>query len=172
MNPNNNINTSPRKDPYLKLRYARGGGDLVACILHSKPVGWLTYLITGKKEPCKQCSQRRNALNIVFPIQFWKLFFKDQKALVQSLSKELIDYGYRVSVSADGKNISSTKIQLSGVDTPISNFDKKPETPATIPVNTTKTFNKPNVLDNYTIISTNDVKSGDFLIKTVILKKK
>jgi hypothetical protein len=168
MNPNNNINISPRKDPYLKVRYARGVGDLIACFLHSKPVGWLTYLITGKKEPCKQCSQRRNALNVVFPIKFWKLFFKNEKSLIQSLSKELIDYGYRVSVSPDGTNISSTKIQVSGIDTPISTFDKKPN----IPVNTPKPSKTPNILENYTIISTNDVKTEEFLIKTIIFKKK
>ena len=65
------------KNPTLKIRYAKGLGDFIACILHSKPIGWFTHFLTGTKEPCSACSQRAMAFNILFPIPFWKLFFKN-----------------------------------------------------------------------------------------------
>ena len=38
------------KSPDLKCRYAVGFGDLIACFLHSKIIGWFTHKITGKNK--------------------------------------------------------------------------------------------------------------------------
>lgn len=65
-------------DPILKIRYGVGLGDFITAILHSKLIGPITYLITGKEKPCHSCNSRRIALNILFPIPFWRLFFKCQ----------------------------------------------------------------------------------------------
>lgn len=97
------------KNPNLKCRYSKGLGDLIACTLHSKLFSWLTFLLTGKKEPCQTCSNRINALNVLFPIPFWKLYFKNVKQLMSSLSNDLIKAGYRVEMSNDGYTLNSFK---------------------------------------------------------------
>jgi hypothetical protein len=86
------------KTPDLKFKYANGLGDLVACSLHSKALSWLTKLITGEDKPCTKCSMRRHALNILFPIQYWKLFFKDEKEVLENLAAEYRALGYEVSI--------------------------------------------------------------------------
>ena len=65
------------KNPYLQYRHAEGLGDIIACTLHSKLISPITYFLTGKKEMCVSCDKRRQALNFLFPIKFWKLFFSD-----------------------------------------------------------------------------------------------
>lgn len=80
------------KNPKLKIKYANGLGDLVACFLHSKYIGWLTKLITGRDEPCKVCSERIKALNVLVPIKIWKFYFKDQNDMLLALSKEYTIY--------------------------------------------------------------------------------
>ena len=63
-------------DPTTQFKYAMGLGDLISWFLHTKPIGPITYLITGKLTPCSKCNSRRIALNILFPIPIWKRFFK------------------------------------------------------------------------------------------------
>jgi hypothetical protein len=65
------------KNPYLQYKHAEGLGDIIACTLHSKLISPITYFLTGKKEMCVSCDKRRQALNFLFPIKFWKLFFSD-----------------------------------------------------------------------------------------------
>lgn len=65
------------KNPYLQYRHAEGLGDIIACTLHSKLISPITYFLTNKKEMCVSCDKRRQALNFLFPIKFWKLFFSD-----------------------------------------------------------------------------------------------
>jgi hypothetical protein len=86
-------------NPKLKCKYAKGLGDIIACVLHSKLLGWFTHFLTGKKEPCTMCSNRSNALNVLFPFCFWRLFFKDYKQYLDVLYQELKDYGYDVEMS-------------------------------------------------------------------------
>jgi hypothetical protein len=83
-------------NPLLYFKYAEGVGDIVTAILHSKFIGPLTYMITGKFEPCVKCNNRRVALNMLFPIPFWKLFFKNETSLVESLKKEYEKIGIDV----------------------------------------------------------------------------
>lgn len=73
---------------FLKIRYAQGVGDVCAAILHSKLVGPITYLVTGKLEPCNICQNRRTALNFLLPIPFWKLFFKNEDEYNEALNLE------------------------------------------------------------------------------------
>jgi hypothetical protein len=82
------------KNPKFKLKYAKGLGDIIASILHGKAIGWFTHFLTGQKEPCAACSQRAMALNILFPIPVWKLFFKNYEELQESFLKDLKDDGY------------------------------------------------------------------------------
>jgi hypothetical protein len=103
------INPLIGKSPDLKCKYATGFGDLIACVLHSKAIGWLTYLITKKNKPCNACSMRRNAWNILFPIKFWKLFFKNEDELLKSLSADYRAQGYDVKIDEKSKKINLAK---------------------------------------------------------------
>ena len=95
--------------PDLKFRYVNGMGDFVACILHSKAVGWLTYLITGTKTPCRTCSIRRNALNVLIPFPLWKLFFKNESLLLDELAAEYRADGYKVEVDPKTNRLQVSK---------------------------------------------------------------
>jgi hypothetical protein len=73
---------------FKKIRYAQGVGDVCAAILHSKLIGPITYLVTGDLEPCPKCQNRRTALNLLFPIPFWRLFFKNDDFYNKSLNQD------------------------------------------------------------------------------------
>jgi hypothetical protein len=73
---------------FSKIRYAQGIGDVCAAILHSKLIGPITYLVTGKLEPCNTCQNRRTALNLLLPVPIWKIFFKSEDAYNEKLNKE------------------------------------------------------------------------------------
>lgn len=97
------------KSPDLKCRYAVGFGDLIACFLHSKTIGWLTYLITKKNKPCNACSIRRNAWNVIFPIKIWKLFFKNEDELLENLASDYRSQGYNVKINEKTKKLEISK---------------------------------------------------------------
>jgi hypothetical protein len=80
------------KSPKLKYRYAEGVGDIVACTLHSKLFGWLTKLLTGKDKPCQMCSKRAYAMNVLFPIKVWRLYFKTHEEFSKAFTEENIRY--------------------------------------------------------------------------------
>lgn len=106
----NNVN------PYNKIRYAKGLGDFVACILHSKYIGPITYIITNNYEPCPTCNQRRWALNILFPIPFWKFFFKS----LEELENDMENFYKKHNLNFEEiKNVE---------DSEISNFEKSEKT--------------------------------------------
>ena len=159
MSQNNNLTmySVKTKDPYLQLRYARGAGDVVACILHSKMVGWLTKLITGKDKPCTKCFKRGNALNVLLPIKVWRLFFKTEGEYIKSFKEALEKAGYSVNGSPESKALSSTKL-------------------SSTPLNTDNTFVKlspdQEINPNYTLMASSDNYIGDFFIKTQIFKIK
>jgi hypothetical protein len=50
-------------------------------------------MITGKLEPCSQCDARRKALNVLFPIPVWKMFFKCAGEYQRQLDKEYKEFG-------------------------------------------------------------------------------
>jgi hypothetical protein len=139
------------KNPNLKCRYAKGLGDLIACVLHSKVFGWAVHIITGKKEPCQACSQRINALNVLFPIPFWKFYFKNVKDVISSLSLDLIKAGHTVEISDDGYTLNSFKQE--DVDNDLNK--KKNDIKSTA---------------GKKLISTNNLQLDGYLIKTEIYK--
>lgn len=139
------------KTPNLKLRYAKGLGDAIACLLHSKAIGWLTHLITGQDKPCEMCSIRIKALNTLFPIPFWRLFFKNENTLLESLAKDYKDNGYEVSFN--NSSLSAMKVEQEEPSQEESN--KELEVPF-----------------EYRLISTSENTTGDLLIKIQIFKKK
>jgi hypothetical protein len=147
------------KNPDLQFKYARGMGDIIACILHSKIFGWLTFKITGKKEPCKTCSVRRNALNIIFPIPFWRLFFKDKEQMILSIKNSYEKNGYNFNFDESNQ----TSLAFKGTT------ENLPIIPKTV-INETEVNNKNNI-KNYICISDSDTHSGDLLIKVQIFKK-
>lgn len=159
MNQNNNLETysAKIKDPHLKFRYAKGFGDIVACFLHSKPIGWLTKLITGKDKPCTTCSKRANALNVLFPIKFWRLYFKSEEEYIESLKQDLEKAGYEVAVSPQNRGLSSTKIERKPLAT--NHPFQKLKTDQTLE-------------SNYTLMASSDNYVGDLLIKTQVFKTK
>lgn len=152
MNQENNSKTllECKKDPYLKFRYSRGIGDLIACLLHSKLFGWFTKLITGKSKPCSVCSQRANALNTLFPIPFWRMFFNDAILMTKSLKLELEKCGYKVDLTEDQLGVSSFKVKNEEI---------------------TKTEEPEKESNSYTLLTSGETILGDFLIKTEIYKK-
>lgn len=151
------------KDPSLKLRYARGVGDIIACFLHSKPLGWLTKLITGKDKPCQMCSIRQQALNTLFPIPVWKLFFNSAGEATQSYTQEYIDAGHQAqSIKMDG--IFQT---ISTQSSPVA--DNKPFPQSTEKYNPTIVNSK---LDGYNLVSINESEHDHVLIRMHVYKRK
>jgi hypothetical protein len=141
------------KDPQLKLRYARGLGDVVACFLHSKLIGWLTKLITKKDKPCSRCSKRINALNVLLPFRAWKLFFKSEEEYIESLKKDLTECGYTHSFSADSRAYSISKVT---------------RTPQTEELKETES--EEDIKSKYILMATSDNYTADFYIKTQVYK--
>ena len=133
------------KNPKLKFKYAEGLGDLVAATLHCKAFGWLTKLITGKDEPCKTCSQRIQALNFLFPINFWRFFFKNRQDLLVSLQNDLNEFGYKFNKNHKEVRVSS-----------ITEIKPKIE----------------NNIEGYLMVSSNDQQLENYLLRVQIFKKK
>lgn len=166
MNRNKNNSSEDKiKDPYFKIRYAAGLGDFIKCILHSKMLNWLTKLITGKDKPCSKCAKRANALNILFPIKFWKLFFKTQEEYINSFKEELQKAGYSVSGSAEEKYLSASKV----LNPPTSNPSLNPILPTNTSLNALKEDQN---YSDFKLLASSDNYVGDFLIKTQIFKVK
>ena len=147
------------KDPNLKIRYARGLGDLIACFLHSKLIGWITKIVTKKSKPCQQCAVRINALNLIFPIPFWRLFFKNTENLLKALKKDLEDFGYTVNFTNDKLGLNSFKGEE------IFELTNKEEENQDVVVDVSDT-------NNYMFLSSGNTILGEFLIKTQIYKRK
>jgi hypothetical protein len=91
-------------------------GDLVASVLHSKALGWLTKLITGKDKPCEICSMRRHALNVLVHLPLWKLFFKSRNDLLESLAAEYRALGYIVDINFETGKIDLKKVNISHLE--------------------------------------------------------
>lgn len=143
------------KDPALKFRYSRGVGDVIASILHGKLFGWLVHLITGRNTPCQMCSRRADALNILFPIPVWRLFFKTPEELTKKLDEEYKKNGYETKISDDKKGISAN---LKTYSNPIEKTDDK------------SSNKNRNDINNYTFVSKSTSITGDILIEIKVYK--
>lgn len=133
----------PLKSPFFSFKHIRGLGDAIFYILHGPPLRWLTYGLLRIKEPCSQCSKRAIALNLLFPIPFWKLFFKSRQEMMDDLSKTLQTESFKVNISQESKS--------SLVKTPLKTQPEKE--------------------NNFILIGSSENHIGDLLIKTQIYKK-
>jgi hypothetical protein len=146
------------KQTDLKFRYAQGLGDIVACFLHSKPIGWFTHLITGTDKPCNECSIRRNALNTLAPIPFWKLFFENKEEALLSITEDYKNNGYEVDLDINKLSMSASKVDKVEQPLPII---QEPEPP----INSDD-------LSDYRLLNTSINKYDNILIKTEVYKKR
>jgi hypothetical protein len=161
MNQNDNSEKPSGLNPSLKLKYANGLGDIITCILHGKVFGKLVHFLTKKNKPCNTCSKRAQALNILFPIKVWKLFFKTPQEVAETLAKEMEQSGYTSFFSKNRENVSFSKIE-----------DKDIKNDNNFVYNETKeAVNYDSTLDNYKLISNNNTVVGDLIIKIEIYKK-
>lgn len=165
----------PTKDPRLQCKYANGLGDLVACVLHSKFLGWLTKLITGKNEPCQVCSVRKKALNVLVPFKFWRLFFKTDKEYVTSLVKDLEDSGYMVDHNGSdslmygySQNLLSVAPEEQSI--PVQRSVAPEE--QSIPVQSISIHTEENIPDGYKLFNSGETQFDNYIIKTQIFKLK
>lgn len=157
------------KDPTLKIKYAYGLGDFITAILHSKMLGWLTRLIVGNQEYCKPCAMRATALNILFPIPFWRLFFKTEDQMIDAMRKDLIDAGFQPntcqSCGEEGTNDESVSFSKMVSEQYIESDSNK---------NIKYKENKyqDESLNGYNQVGSSSSMIGDFIIKTTIYKQK
>lgn len=149
------------KNPNLKFRYAKGLGDFIACILHSKPIGWFVHFLTGQNEPCSACSQRAMAFNILFPIPFWRLFFKNFKEMEKSFIEDLKNNGYEVIESKNSKEMTLVKSELSPL--------KKVEIEEKLNKQLEKQMSSIKISKQ--LISSNKTEIGDYIVQVNIFKK-
>jgi hypothetical protein len=146
------MTTSPNNtNNLLKFKYCRGLGDIIAVFLHSKAIGWLTHLITGKTTPCAKCSKRANALNVLFPIALWKWFFYSEEEMIMDMRKDLESSGFTVSHNEKTNNFSAIKIEELQKPIPSSEIDP--------------------ISSSYILVSSGQNFIGEFRIDTQIYKK-
>lgn len=143
------------KTPDLKFKNIRGLGDLIACILHSNSIGWLTKIITGKDKPCTTCSKRRTAFNTLIPLSIWKFFYKDELEFLISLEKDYRDLGYDVNFDKQKKSLSVSKSSITEI----------------------KNESEPQIIDNENIEGYRMIKSfreniGDLIVSIKYYKKR
>lgn len=149
-----------KKDPLLKLRYAYGLGDIIACILHSRLIGPLTHFITGQETPCQTCQTRRQALNILLPISLRIFFFKTKEEQKQAFIKDATDYGYEIG--EDENSCSQNKEEIKYEEPVIKNFNElEPETLSDFK----------NEHFDYTLIRTVETEQDDLKIVLNVYKK-
>lgn len=118
------------KDPFFKIRYASGLGDIIKCILHSKLIGPITKLITKQETPCSACLTRAQALNILFPLDLWWLFFKSKEDQKNQFIKDAIAYGYEVGSceqKQEEKNNLEESLTQQSEELRINNFNSLEE---------------------------------------------
>lgn len=146
-------------DPLLRYRYAEGLGDIVACTLHSKYIQPITSFLAKKEKTCAACQNRRNALNILFPIKFWKLFFKNQDEMLEDLDSEFkkIKLYWQMN-TADGNSIP---MKYSDIRRHLDYKDKDP-----IPTQV-----QLEEIPDFVIVNKSDTSVGDFVIRNIVFKR-
>jgi hypothetical protein len=147
-----------KQDPSLKFKYSKGLGDIVACFLHSKAIGWLTKIITKKDKPCNQCNKRREALNILFPFPFWKFFFKNEKEYLICIANDYKNAGFSVDIDFDRSVVSGSKLEI---------VEDKKIKKEKIEINP-----KNDGIENYKLVSSSDNNQGDLIVRLQIFKRK
>jgi len=153
------------KEPKLKLRYAIGAGDVLACFLHSRFVSPIIKLLTKKDKPCHSCSMRKSALNVLFPLPVWRIFFKTEFEKNSALAEELKNCGYNVFF--DGVKISAIKPQESSqVPTNTSNFSVKITDETDFP----RVLHKDD--ENFFLLKKNQMQDNKTIFVTLLYKQR
>lgn len=153
MNPN----------PFLQYRHALGLGDLIACTLHSKYLNPITTFITGKDGMCVTCDARRQALNILFPIPIWKLFFDSKEEQEKSIQKYIVyeddpeEKSPEKVIHNDNQNEVQRQIIKEFIEEPIIEKIKN------VPDN--------EEIENYRFLNSSDVHLDNYIIRTTIYRK-
>ena len=155
---------------FKKIRYAQSIGAVCAAVLHSKLIGPITYLVTGDLEPCPRCQNRRTALNLLLPIPFWRLFFKNEDSYNETLNKEFenvqknLESENNINIIEDtNKILTELGNTLDVVEEPIKNIEILKETSSD---NNIDDFYK-----DYFLISENRTEHESILIVNRIYKK-
>lgn len=159
------------EQPDLNLRYSVGLGDIVASILHSKTVSWLTHLITGEKKPCSSCSKRRQALNVIFPIKLWKFYFKSEIDYLKNLTDHYVKSGFHAILDYENKFVSVSKTQIIMDQQVNSNNIKIKEMPTEQSKLELTIDNKPKTEAGYLFLSSSKIELGEYVVKTEYYKK-
>jgi hypothetical protein len=131
-------------NPYLQYRHSEGLGDLIACTLHSKLISPITKFITGSREMCISCDKRRQALNFIFPIPFWRIFFKNYEEKLKDFQLY-----FEFEEKQEDINIQDDSV----IEQPILE-EKNLEIP------------------KYEIVNESTSEIDDYIFKTIIYKKK
>lgn len=100
-----------KNDPSLKIRYAQGLGDFIKCILQSKLIYRITEFFIKNSKSCSTCNNRAWALNVLFPIPFWRIYFKTVEEMDKSLLNDLLDFGYKISDEKEMQNCNCEEMQ-------------------------------------------------------------
>jgi hypothetical protein len=147
-------------DPFIYFKNTNGIGDLIACILHSKFLGFFTYVFTGKIEPCLKCQKRRNAFNILLPLPIWKLFYKNFEEYSEGI-KHYTNKNFKDEINnKDYIESILKKIQENQKNIEIFKNEKKIFQPE-----------DDNFFENYLLITQFNNQHEDFYITTKIYKK-
>jgi hypothetical protein len=155
------------KNPDLNIRYAVGIGDLFASIIHSKSLSWLVILLTGKDKPCTQCSKRKQALNILFPIKFWKIFFKDEISYLENLKNFYIKCGFKASLNYENRYVTVSKFE-DVPDYPLPDTKENKEFENNIITESKPTIDRKS---NHMFLSSNEITLGEYIVRTEYYKK-
>jgi hypothetical protein len=155
MNPN----------PFLQYRHAVGIGDFIACTLHSKYLSPLTKAITGKDGLCASCDARRQAFNILFPIPFWKLFFKTSSEREENIEKFLT---YK---NDDGTEIPYKDFKETDINAEIEENDINIEEDDDQTLNIIKNIPSIENIKNNKFLNSSDVELDNYIVRTIVYKK-
>jgi hypothetical protein len=148
------------RDPFLSFKKITGLGDLFAILLHSKFIGFFIYLITGQIEPCLKCQKRRYALNILFPLPIWKIFYKNYENFSNKIKEEFNQSP--IENQYDTEQIENILKEIEENQVKIKNFENQ------------KIYHSPQDEDffkNYKLITEYNNQHESFYISTRIYQK-
>jgi hypothetical protein len=157
MNPN----------PFLQYRHALGLGDFVACTLHSKYINPLTIAITGKDGLCASCDARRQALNLICPVPFWKLFYKDSEERDKNIESYLT-YKDKDNIEIPWSEYKKQEEQVNLENK--ENFQKNNIEIEDVP-SVKKNVPDYDVVENYRFLNSSDVELDNYIVRTTVYKK-
>ena len=149
------------KDPLLRFRCAEGLGDLIACFLHSKYIEPILFLLIKQKNRCQTCDKRRMALNILFPLKIWNLFFKTFNDRLNYLDEEFLKTNQEWQLNTLDEGVKKLKYSEIIKHLEEKNVEKKPIPPQ-------KTLE---IMPHYIVKSNSDIELNNLIIRTIIFER-